>query len=223
MRSRRCGGGRRPAHPALATPTAAPNPISLWRPLLRALRIRTGGSGSPSMAPSASCPRGAWLALGTIVGEGDVGVFGEAQHGDFVLVHPLPQIVGIGLGHFAALAVLARWDGWKLSRPLGEDGAVAFLQRLVLARGQRLVVAFRDLMTGAKEQPLHALGPRVIMGVDDEGEFAQQMCPAQGVVAVRVAQIRGPAVVHRHTGVAREDADGPRWPRTRVWGAGTSR
>ena len=63
-------------------------------------------------------------------------------------------------------------------------------------------------MTGAKEQPLHALGPGVAMGVDDEGEFAQQMCPAQGVVAVRVAQIRGPAVVHRHTGVAREDADG---------------
>ena len=50
-------------------------------------------------------------------------MFGEAQHGDFVLLHPLPQIVGIGLGHFAALAVLARWDGWKLTRPLGEDGA----------------------------------------------------------------------------------------------------
>ena len=46
------------------------------------------------------------------------------------------------------------------------------------------------------------------MGVDDEGEFAQQMCPAQGVVAVRVAQIRGPAVVDRHTGVAGDDADG---------------
>ena len=46
------------------------------------------------------------------------------------------------------------------------------------------------------------------MGVDDEGEFAQQMCPAQGMVAVRVAQIRGPAVVHRHTAVARDDADG---------------
>ena len=119
-----------------------------------------------------------------------------------------PQIVGIGFGHFAALAVLARWDGWKLSRPLGEDGAVAFVQRLVLVRAQHLVVSFRDLMTGAKEQPLHTLGPRVIMSVDDEGELAQQMCPAQRVVTVRIAQIRGPAVVHRHTGVAREDADG---------------
>ena len=116
--------------------------------------------------------------------------------------------MGIGLGHFAALAVLARWDGWKLTRPLGEDGAVAFLQRLVLARAQHLVVAFRDLMTGAKEQTLHALGPGVAMGVDDEGKLAQQVRAAQGMVAVRVAQIRGPAVVHRHTGVAREDADG---------------
>ena len=51
--------------------------------------------------------------------------------------------------------------------------AVAFLQRLVLVRAQHLVVAFRDLMTGAKEQTLHALGPGVMMGVDDEGELAQ--------------------------------------------------
>ena len=78
-------------------------------------------------------------------------------------------------------------------------------------------------MTGAKEQALHALGPGVMMGVDDEGEFAQQMCPAQGVVAVRVAQIRGPAVVHRHAGVAREDADGLDGLAPAVWGAGTSR
>ena len=112
-------------------------------------------------------------ALGAIVGEGDVGVFGEAQHSGLVVLQPLPQIMGIGLGHFAALAVLARWDGWMLTRPLGEDGAVAFLQRLVLARAQHLVVAFRDLMTGAKEQTLHALGPGVAMGVDDEGKLAQ--------------------------------------------------
>ena len=60
----------------------------------------------------------------------------------------------------------------------------------------------------ADEQTLHALGPDVAMGVDDEGELAQQVRAAQGVVAVRVAQIRGPAVVHRHTAIARDDADG---------------
>ena len=65
-----------------------------------------------------------------------------------------------------------------------------------------------DLVAGAQEQALHALGPSVVMGVDDEGELAQQVRAAQRMVAVRVAQVRGPAVVHRHAGVAGEDGDG---------------
>ena len=36
--------------------------------------------------------------------------------------------------------------------PWVKDGAVAFLQRLVLAGAQRLVVAFGDLMTGARSR-----------------------------------------------------------------------
>ena len=98
-------------------------------------------------------------------------------------------------------------DRWKLSRTLGEDGAVAFLHRCVLAGGQRLVVAFADLVAGAEEQALHAPRPGIVMGVDDEGEFAQQMRAAQGMAAVVVAQIRGPAVVDRDAPVSGNDAD----------------
>ena len=46
------------------------------------------------------------------------------------------------------------------------------------------------------------------MGIDDEGEFAQQVRAAQCVAAVGVAQTRGPAVVDRDAGVAGDDADG---------------
>ena len=45
------------------------------------------------------------------------------------------------------------------------------------------------------------------MGLDDEGELAKEVRAAQGVVAVRVAQVRGPAVVDRDAAVARDDAD----------------
>ena len=150
----------------------------------------------------------AQVALGAIVGKRDVGVLGEAQHGGLVLFHSLPQIVGIGLGHFATLTLLSRGNRWKLFLPLGEDGAVAFLYGLVLAFGKRFLVALSDLVAGVEEQAFHALGPGVVVGVDDEGEFAQQVRATQGVVAVRVAQVRGPAVVDRDTAVARDDADG---------------
>ena len=103
------------------------------------------------------------------------GMLGEAQHGLLVFLHPLPQIVGVGLGDLAALALLTRWNRRKLALALGEDGAVAFLHGLVLALAQSLLVTFGDFVAGVEEQALHALGPGVVMGLDDEGEFTQQM------------------------------------------------
>ena len=61
----------------------------------------------------------AQVALGAIVGEGDVGMVGETQHGGFVFLQPLPQeVVGIGLGHEPALAVVSEGE-WveALSHP----------------------------------------------------------------------------------------------------------
>ena len=87
------------------------------------------------------------------------------------------------------LATRPRWplcrrgNGWKLSLTLGEEGAVAFEQRLGLVGGQGLVVALGDLVAGLEEEAFHALGPGVVVGIDDEGELAQQVSPAQGMVA----------------------------------------
>ena len=103
-------------------------------------------------------------------------MLGEAQHGALVFLQPFPQIVCIGLGDLAALALLTRWNGRKLSLALGEDGAIAFLYGLVLvSRSVSCLVAFGDCVAGVEEQALHALGPGVVMGIDDEGELAQEV------------------------------------------------
>ena len=90
-------------------------------------------------------------------------MLGEAQHRLLVFLHPLPQIVGVGLGDLAALALLTRWNRRKLALALSEDGAVAFLYGLVLALAQSLLVTFGDFVAGVEEQALHALGPGVVM------------------------------------------------------------
>ena len=113
--------------------------------------------------------------ISPIVGKRDIGVLGEAQHGGLVLFHAFPQVVCIGLGHFAPLTLLSRGNRWKLALPLGEDGAVALLYGLVFVLAQRLVVALGDFVAGTEEQAFHALGPSVVVGVDDEGELAKEV------------------------------------------------
>ena len=94
----------------------------------------------------------AQVALGPVIGECDIGMLGEAQHGLFVFLHPLPQIMGVGLGDLAALALLTRWNRRKLALALGEDGAVAFLYGLVLALAQSLLVTFGDFVAGVESR-----------------------------------------------------------------------
>ena len=60
----------------------------------------------------------------------------------------------------------------------GEDIAVAFLQVVILARGDSFAFASSDLCAGLLQQALHVPRPRIPVGLDDEGEFAQQMRPA---------------------------------------------
>ena len=51
---------------------------------------------------------------------------GEQQHGGFVLLQTLPEVVGIGFGDAPALAIEPWRNRRELSRPLGEEGAIAF-------------------------------------------------------------------------------------------------
>ena len=50
------------------------------------------------------------VAFGAIIGERDVGVLGEAQHGALVLFHSLPQIVSVGPGHAEDVGDVSRFQ-----------------------------------------------------------------------------------------------------------------
>jgi len=73
------------------------------------------------------------IAFGAIIGERYVRVAGEEQHGALVCFEALPEVVGIGLGDSAALAVLSDKQGRQFSFATGQDVAVAFLQVVVPA------------------------------------------------------------------------------------------
>ena len=147
------------------------------------------------------------VPFGSIVREGDVWVACEEQYGGLVLLEALPEIVSVGLGDSAALAVLPGGYGRKFLFTTGEDVAVAFLQVLVLARGDLFAFTLGDLGAGFLQQALHVLRPRVSVGLDDEGKLAQQMRATQAVVAVFVGKVGRPAIVYDDPSVARDDTD----------------
>ena len=47
----------------------------------------------------------------------------------------------------------------------------------------------------------------MVMGLDDVGEFAQEVGAAQGVVTLAIAEVGGPAIVDQDTAIAWDDAD----------------
>ena len=51
------------------------------------------------------------VTLGAVVGERHVRLLGEEQDGALVLFEALPEVVGVGFGDSAALAVLLCRDG----------------------------------------------------------------------------------------------------------------
>ena len=68
-------------------------------------------------------------------------------------------------------------------------------------------VVLADLAAGFEQEPAHASGPGVAVGVLDEGEVAQQMGAAQGVLAVPVGEVAGPAIVDQDASVAGDDIE----------------
>ena len=131
----------------------------------------------------------------------------EAQDLVFVCPEALVEIVDIGFGHAPALALLSGRNRRQFPFPLGQDGSVSFAQGIVVCFGQRLVLEFRDLVTVFEQQFVHAPGPDMVMGLDDVGEFAQEMGAAQGVGTLVIAEVGGPAVVDQDTAIAWDDAD----------------
>ena len=149
----------------------------------------------------------AQVALGAVIGEGDVRVLGEQQHGGFVFFQALPEVMGIGFCDSAPLAILLCRDGRQFALATGEEVAVVLLKALVLARSEPFALALGDTGAGLPQEPLHVASPGVAVGLDDEGELAQQMRATQPMAAVRIGQVGGPAVMDDHPSVARDDAD----------------
>ena len=149
----------------------------------------------------------AQVALGTVVGERHVGELGKEQDSILIVLESLPEVMGVGFRHPAAAALRARGKRRELLGALGEDSAVALAQALVLHLGQLLAFAFSHLGTRLLEQALEVVRPRVAVGLDDEGELAQQVGATQAMAAVGVGQVGGPAVVDEAAAIAGDDVD----------------
>ena len=119
--------------------------------------------------------------------------FGKEQHCSLILFETFPQVVGIGLGDAASLAILPGWNGREFFFAPGEDIAVAFLQILVFSPCEFLSFALCDDDAGLLEQSLHIGRPCVAVGIYDEGQLPQQVRTAQAVVAMIVGEIGGPS------------------------------
>ena len=103
--------------------------------------------------------------------------------------------------------------------PGGEDSAVAGDERHAGGGGQ-LSEAVRSRLLGRglhlQEQRLHLGGPRLLILLLEEGQFAQVMNVAERMAAGGVGAIGRPAVMHAHAGVGGQDAHGVRASRPRL-------
>ena len=148
------------------------------------------------------------IALGTVVGEGDVRELGKEQDSGFMSFEAFPEVVGVRFGNAASLAVLPGGKGREFLFTPGQDIAVSFLKILVFSARQFLVFTLCNDDASLLKQTLHIGRPGVAVGVDNEGQFPQQVRATETVAAVVVGEIRGPAVVDDDSTIAWDDADG---------------
>lgn len=125
-----------------------------------------------------------------------------------MLLQPLPEVMRVGFRHASPFAVLPEREGRQFPLPAGEDVAVAFLEILVLARGESFAFAVGDFLAGLLQEPLHIARPGIAIGLDDKGELAQQMRPTEPMITVLIGEIGRPAVMDDDPSIARDDTDG---------------
>ena len=147
------------------------------------------------------------LPLAGVVRETHRRVSHEAQHGLLMLREAPVQVVRVGLRDPPAPSLGAWRDLGQFPRALCQDGPVSLDDTAAFGRGQRLGRASVDPVAGVAKQRLHQARPAVVVGVDGEGEFAEEVRAAQLVPAASVGQVGLPAVMDQRTGVARDDAD----------------
>ena len=92
-----------------------------------------------------------------------------------MLFESLPQVVGVGLGDSAALAVLLGRDGWQFFVASGQDIAIALLEVLVFAAVSFLLLRLETRAQVCCSRRFMLARPGVALGLDDEGQLAQQV------------------------------------------------
>ena len=116
------------------------------------------------------------------------------------------QAVGVGFGDPSALPLAARRDFGQFLGALGQDGAVAHAQGLECGFAHDLALAAIDLVASLLQQGFEQARPAVVVGLDNEAQFAQQLAPAELVPAFLVAEVGGPAVMHQRAARARNES-----------------
>ena len=146
-------------------------------------------------------------ALAEIVGKRHAQIGHETQHLCGMFAHAAQQIERLRLFDPAAAFVVSK--GMRISSMSVEQNCLVvgedppYLPRTE----RRSVVLSRRLATfmGSGQQPHHAFGPTLPTGFVQERQFAQQVCIAQGVLAVQLP-IRSPAIVHQRRYALGQDA-----------------
>ena len=107
-------------------------------------------------------------------------------------------------------AIRPRWAFLRFGQfraAAGRDGAVSLAYGPVFFLAQGLVIASVEPVAGLLEQFLHQARPAETVGLDDEGQFPEQMGTANRVLAVFAGETGFSAVMDQHADEAGDDAD----------------
>ena len=146
--------------------------------------------------------------FGFVVCEGQLQCPQESKDGLLVALQTIQQVLSFGL--FGAFhGALLRREGIGLAaRP--QDAPVLLLPAAILPLGRGRIPGFEgsDGLEHFQEEIVEVFGPRLVMLLEEEDQFAQQVTFTEGVLAVLETQIAGEEVMHEPTGELGEDADG---------------
>ena len=128
-------------------------------------------------------------SLAGIVGEAHRRLVQEVQHGLFVLGQPLVQVVGIGFGGASALALGGGGIADCSSPPWVRMAGSACAGPCRRLRPRPFGLAAIDLVAGLLQQGFHQVCPAVVVGLDREGQFANQTAESS---VLSVQKLAGP-------------------------------
>ena len=146
-------------------------------------------------------------ALRFVVGKGQLQFRQEGEDTTILAFQPIQQVLFFGLLG-ALLGALLRSDGVSSSAG-AQDLPVALMPVVQLRFTQRRITSFSFL--GApehlQEQIVKVLGPLLLMLLEEENQFPQQVTFAEGMAAILEAQIAGEEVMHQPAAEPGDDAD----------------